>query len=242
MNGFTEVGEKADELETVERSILNHRDLLRQVTSYPNRKLKQPDFLPYDTADSLTDPTALLPPEPCPPTSLSRSPSCRSEHHLKPLQELCNAYFLSLMKEQLADTERRLRGDRSALRTVRVTRSLSRRLTLTNFLFELWTPEDGEEEERESAEAETERATGSKSGGEALNAEPMSLESFCSCVEEIPIKLVAGEARTASPDSNVAMEMTGSVSSNDSIEVLGTEKSYRTQHDVAGSDSRGTFH
>ncbi|KAM7394548.1 hypothetical protein PAMP_021343 [Pampus punctatissimus] len=236
-NGFTEVGEKVDELESVERSILNHRDLLRQVTSYPNRKLKQPDFLPYDPADLLTDPIALLSPEPCPPTSLSSSPPCRSEHRLKPLQELCNAYFLSLMKEQLADTERRLRGDRSVLHTARITSSLSRRLTLTNFLFELWTPEDGEEEERESAEAETQRATGSKSGGEAFNAEPLSLESFCSCVEEIPIKL---EARTVSPDPNVAMEMTGSVSSNDSIEVLGTEKSYRTQHDIDGSDSRAT--
>lgn len=242
VNGFAESGEKTEELEAVERSILNHRDLLRQVTSYPNRKLKQPDFLPYDPADSLTDPTALLPPEPCPPTSLSSSPSCRSEHRLKQLQELCNSYFLSLMKEQLADTERRLRGDRSALRTARVTRSLSRRLTLTNFLFELWTPEDGEEEERESTEAETQRATGSKSGGEPLNAEPLSLESFCSCVEEIPIKLVAGESGTVSPDHDVAMEMTGSVSSSDSIEVLGTEKSYRTQHDIIGSDSRGSSH
>lgn len=233
VNGFAE----ADELEAVERSISNHRDLLRQVTSYPNRKLKQPDFLPYDPADSLTDPLALLPPEP--PPTLSSSPSCRSERRLKPLQELCNIYFLSLMKDQLAETERHLRGDKSALRTTRITRSLSRRLTLTNFLFELWTPEDGDEEERESAETETQRATGRKSA-ELLNAEPLSLESFCSCVEEIPIKLVAGEALRVSPDPSVAMEMTGSISSNDSIEVLGTEKSYRTQHDITGLESRGT--
>lgn len=240
-NGVTEVGGNVDKLDAVERSISNHRDLLRQVTSYPNRKLKQPDFLPYDPADTLTDPIALLPPEPCP--SLSASASCRSEHHLKPLQELCNAYFLSLMKEQLADTERRLRGDRSALRTARVTHSLSRRLHHVNFLFELWSPEDGEEEEeRESAEAELQRAKGSKGGGvEAFPAEPMSLESFCSCVEEIPIKLEAGEARAMTPDADVAMEMTGSLSSNDSIEVLGTEKSYRTQHVVTGSDSRDTL-
>ncbi|KAI3352473.1 hypothetical protein L3Q82_005425 [Scortum barcoo] len=216
MNGFTEVGEKSDKLEAVERSICNHRDLLRQVTSYPNRKLKQPDFLPYDPADSLTDPTTLLPLEP----SLSTSTSCRSW--------------------QLADTERRLRGDKSMLRTARITHSLSRRLTLINFLFELWRPGDGDEEERESAEAELQRATGSKSGVEALQSEPMSLESFCSCVEEIPIKLEAGEAGTVTPNPSVAMEMTGSVSSGDSIEVLGTEKSYRTQHVVAGSESRET--
>ncbi|XP_076585677.1 guanine nucleotide exchange protein smcr8b isoform X1 [Chaetodon auriga] len=237
-NGFTDVGEKVDELEAVERSILNHRDLLRQVTSYPNRKMKQPDFLPYDPADSLTDPIALLPPEPCPSLSTSTSTSSRSEHHLKPLQELCNSYFLSLMKEQLADTERRLRGDRSVLRTARVIHSVSRRLTLVNFLFELWSPEDGDEEERESAEAEPQRTTGNKSGVEALQSEPVSPELFCSCVEEIPIKLEAGEAGTVTPDPSVALEMTGSVSSGDSIEVLGTEKSYRTQHVVSGPDSR----
>ncbi|KAM9363739.1 guanine nucleotide exchange protein smcr8b [Symphorus nematophorus] len=239
-NGLPEGGEKVGELEAVERSILNHRDLLRQVTCYPNRKMKQPDFLPYDPADSLTDPIVLLPPEPFTFPSTSTSTSTRSERHLKPLHELCNAYFLSLMKEQLADTERRLCGDRSLLRTARVTHSLSRRLTLINFLFELWTPEDGDEEERESAEAELQRATGGRSGGEAFQSEPMSLESFFSCVEEIPIKLEAGETGTVTPDPSVSMEMTGSVSSGDSIEVLGTEKSYRTQHVVAGSDSKET--
>ncbi|XP_068593539.1 guanine nucleotide exchange protein smcr8b [Cebidichthys violaceus] len=236
-NGSTEERDEADELEAVEHLILHHRDLLRQVTSYPNRKMKQPDFLPYDPADSLTDPTALLPPERFPPTSASRR---SSERRLKPLEELCNDYFLTLMKEQLADTERRLRGDRSVLRTARVTRSLSRRVTLTNFLFDLWSPEDGDEEERESAEAELQRATSSRSDVEAFQSEPMSLESFYSCVEEIPIKLEAGEAGTVTPDPNVPTDMTGSVSSGDSIEVLGTEKSYRTQHVDAGSDSRET--
>ncbi|XP_026214835.1 guanine nucleotide exchange protein smcr8b isoform X2 [Anabas testudineus] len=235
-NRFTDVEKKAGELEAVENLILNHRDLLRQVTSYPNRKLKQPDFLPYDLADSIS-PTTLLPPEPCPTSSSTTS--CRSEHCLKPLQELCNIYFLSLMKEQLADTERRLRGDRSVLRTARVTRWLSRSLKLTNFLFELWNPED--EEEDESAEREARGATGGRSGVHVLQSEPLSLESFCSCVEEIPIKLEAQEvARTVTPEPGVAMEMTGSVSSGDSIEVLGTEKSYRTQHVVAGCDSRET--
>lgn len=226
-------------MEAVERLITNHRDLLRQVTSYPNRKLKQPDFLPYDPADSLTDLSALMPLEPCPPFAFFSSGSCRSDRELKPLQELCNSYFLSLMKEQLADTERRLRGDRGALRTARLTRSLSRRLELVNFLFELWSPEDREEEERESAEADQLRETGKRSSVDELRSEPMSLESFSSCVEEIPIKLEAVEVGTVTPDSNVPMEMTGSVSSGDSIEVLGTEKSYRTQNVVAGADSRG---
>uniref|UniRef100_A0AAQ4QCV3 Smith-Magenis syndrome chromosome region, candidate 8b n=1 Tax=Gasterosteus aculeatus aculeatus TaxID=481459 RepID=A0AAQ4QCV3_GASAC len=241
--GFAKEGEKADELDAVERSISQHQDLLRQVTSYPNRKLKQPDFLPYDPADSLADPAALLAPARCPPpsTSTSFSSSCRSERRLKPLEELCNDYFLTLMKEQLADAERRLRGDKSVLRINRVTRAMARRITLTNFLFELWRPEDGDEEEeeveegRESAEAELQRATSREMV--ALQSDPTGPESFCSCVEEIPIMLEAGRAGRATPDPPIAPEMTGSTSSGDSIEVLGTERSYQTQR---GSDSRGT--
>lgn len=229
---------KAEELEALELSVLNHRELLRQVTSYPNRKLQQPDFLPYDPADPLTDLTGLQPPEPCSsPPSSSSSSSCRSERLLKPLEELCNSYFLTLMKEQLVDTERRLRGDRSVLRTARVTQSLSRRLKLTNFLFELLSPGDAQEEREEDAEVELQKVSGIT---EEVESEPQSVESFLSCVEEIPIKLEAGEARTVTSDPCPAAEMTGSVSSGDSIEVLGTEKSYRTQQVVYGLDGRGT--
>lgn len=215
----------------MERSVLNHRELLRQVASYPNRKLKQPDFLPYDPATSLTDPLLLAPFEPC--FSFS-TPSCKSEHHLKPLEELCNEYYLCLTKDRLKDTERRLRGDRSVLRTTYATQSLSRRLTLTNFLFELWSPDDADEE---GTEVELPKDTsGSKRTGGAFQPEPPSMESFFSCVEEIPIKLEAAEAHALTPGPGPGTEMTGSVSSSDSIEVLGTEKSYMMQH-VA--DSRG---
>ncbi|XP_005750246.1 guanine nucleotide exchange protein smcr8b [Pundamilia nyererei] len=231
VNGLTESEGESEELEAVERSVLNHRELLRQVASYPNRKLKQPDFLPYDPATSLTDPLLLPPFEPC--FSFS-TPSCKSEHHLKPLEELCNEYYLSLTKDRLKDTERRLRGDRSVLRTTYATQSLSRRLTLTNFLFELWSPDDADEE---GTEVELLKDTGSKRTGGAFQPEPPSMESFFSCVEEIPIKLEAAEAHTLTPGPGPGTEMTGSVSSSDSIEVLGTEKSYMTQH-VA--DSRDT--
>lgn len=239
-SGSTGEEEKEDELDAVERSISHHRDLVRQVTSYPNRKLKHPDFLPYDPADSLADPIASLPPERCPSPSPSSSfssccsASCRSERRLKPLEELCHDYFLTLMKEQLADTERRLRGNGSALRTARAARPLSRGSALVNFLFDACGPEDADEEEEE--ERESAEATAGKSGAEAFRSEPMSLESFFSCVEEISIKLEAGEAGALTPDP----EMTGSVSSGDSIEVLGTEKSYRTQQVGAGSDGTGT--
>lgn len=220
---------KGEDLEAVEHLISNHRELLRQVTSYPNRKLKQPDFLPYDTTDSLTDP--LLFPDPCHSLSSSVSTSWKSGHRLKPLHELCNSYFLSLMMEQLADTLGHLRGDRSILRTARVTRALSRKLNLVNFLFELCPEDEGGLQTTE---------TGTKSGADLFQSDPMSLESFLSCVEEIPIKLEAGEVARLSPVHSVAMEMASSVSSSDSIEVLGTEKSYRMQPVVATSSSRGT--
>lgn len=228
-NGASELADREEALKAMQHSISTHRDLLRQVTSYPNRKLKQPDFLPYDPADSLADPTAFSPPE-SHYTFPSSFPTYRSEQHLKPLQELCNPYFLSLMKEQLANTERRLRGDKSVLRTTRVTSLLSRRHPLVNFLFELWSPDNGHEEVGEGAEAELQK--------EPLQSDPMSLESFCSCVQELPIKMETGDAETATSDPSV--ELAGSVSSTDSIEVLGTEKSYRAQHLTASADSRGT--
>uniref|UniRef100_A0A3B3VFY9 Smith-Magenis syndrome chromosomal region candidate gene 8 protein homolog n=1 Tax=Poecilia latipinna TaxID=48699 RepID=A0A3B3VFY9_9TELE len=220
----TGAGGRADELEALEHLILNHRELLRQVTSYPNRKLQQPDFLPYDTADLQSEPSS-----PCLPSTAS----CRSESLLKPLEELCNFYFLSLVKNQLADTERRLRGDRSVLRTDRVSQLLSRKLKLTNFLFELCCPVDAEEEEEED---EAERVMGNTVGAVERQSEKHSVELF-SCVEEIQIKMEGVGGGRVTPDPSTSTDMMGSVSSSDSIEVLGTEKSYRSQWAIV-SDSR----
>uniref|UniRef100_A0A3B4A4E0 UDENN FLCN/SMCR8-type domain-containing protein n=1 Tax=Periophthalmus magnuspinnatus TaxID=409849 RepID=A0A3B4A4E0_9GOBI len=211
------------ELENVELSIHTHRELLRQVTSYPNRKLKQPDFLPYDPADSLPDSSPLTS-DPCDPV-----PSPRPQHQLKTLPELCNPYFLTLMKEQLADTETRLRGDRGVLRTSCVLGSLSKRLPLTHFLFELYYVQIGKSLDILLIQ--------SPRSSEPPDADPLSLESFFSCVEEIPIKMEAERRHTVTPDLAVSMEMTGSVSSSDSIEVLGTERSFRTQQTIGGCET-----
>ncbi|XP_053708960.1 guanine nucleotide exchange protein smcr8b [Synchiropus splendidus] len=188
------------QLEALQRSISTHQELLRQVTSYPNRKLQRPDFLPYDPADAAWFPPA------------EETPAPSAEPHLKSLEELCNSYFLSLTRSQLADTERRLRGDRTALHAARVTRWLSRKLPLTNFLFELWRPEEESEEEEE----ESEEARGAADGGE---------DALCSCVEELAIRLEPAAPLT----SDLCSQMTASVSSSDSIEVLATERSYRAQ-------------
>ncbi|KAM6971855.1 guanine nucleotide exchange protein smcr8b [Aplochiton taeniatus] len=236
-NESTESGEAANQMKAVERTISEHRDLLRQVTSYPNRKLKHPDFLPYDPADEVTDPPGPLTPEAHP------SHPRNFERRLKPLEELSDAYFLSLMMEQLKDAERRLRGDRSDLYGARATRKLARKLTLTNFLFELWDLEDELEEEEEGereARVKDMTATGSRfTRGDSVEGPkgPASLDSFYSCVEEVPIKMEAdgigidGEegGGAGTPDAEAVGEMTGSVSSGESIEVLGTEKSYRSQ-------------
>ncbi|KAM9314143.1 guanine nucleotide exchange protein smcr8b [Pholidichthys leucotaenia] len=237
-NGSTGVERKGDELEAVDHLISNHKDLLRQVTSYPNRKLRQPNFFPYDPAGSLTDQAPLLPPEPC----SSSSSFCSSDQRLKPLEELCNSYFLSLMKDRLTDTYRQLRDDRSLLQTAHTIQELSRRAMLTNFLFKLWSPEDADKEEREGGEVEMQKAPGSRKNAEASQAELLSTEPFfSSCVEEIPIKLVTGDTETVSLDPGASAEMTGSVSSGDSIEVLGTEKSYRAQQENTGSGNRETL-
>ncbi|XP_051939977.1 guanine nucleotide exchange protein smcr8b isoform X2 [Hippocampus zosterae] len=177
------MGEKRQELEALERAMAVHQELLRQVACYPNRKLKRPDFLPYEPADARTDAPAAPPP-------------VGSERRLKPIRELCNGYFLSLMTEQLARTELRLRGDVAALRGASITRSLRRRLKLTNFLFEQ--PEDEEEEDDGEEEMSRESANGPSSESRA-------------------------EAEEAASG-----EMTGSISSGDSFQVMATERSYRT--------------
>lgn len=180
------IGEKREELEALERALATHKELLRQVTSYPNRKLKRPDFLPYEPADAWTDAPAAPP------------PAGRSERWLKPIQELCNGYFLSLMTEQLAQTEVRLRGDVTTLRGASITRSLQMKLELTNFLFEQ--PEDDEEEEEDDGEEAMLRERGNQPSSES-----------CAEAEEV-----------------ASGEMAGSISSGDSIQVIGTERSYRT--------------
>ena len=201
--GTPHVGETDDdELEALERSILNYRELLRQVSSYPNRKLKQPGFLPYDPTDHLADPFSPLPPmaaaayPPGPTSSVARL-----ERRLKTLEELSDAYFVSVTVEQLTDTERRLRGDRSALHNARLIRDLSRRLPLTNFLFDHWDPDEGQREREQEEEEEKEEEKGPWP----------SLERFFSCTEEPhlgPRVETEGRGSPATEERGVALDST----------------------------------
>ncbi|XP_062304519.1 guanine nucleotide exchange protein smcr8b isoform X2 [Osmerus eperlanus] len=219
--------QSANELAGIERSILEHRDLLRQVTSFPNRKLKQPDFLPYDTYDP--EPHPLTPPSPSyMPRLVKLPPSRRFDRRMKPLEELSDAYFLSLTLEQLTAVERRLRGDLPSLFTHRITQALTRKYPLNNFLFEPWNPEEGEELQGRDGGSSGEGLPVPECEGQGP---PASLESFFSCVEELSIKLEIGSmgAGQGVEEEEAGETMAGSVSSGDSIEVLGTEKSYRSQ-------------
>lgn len=266
--------DKATELACVEKAIQEHRTLLKQVTSYPTRKLRDTEFYPYEPDDaphcleSDLDLCALHSqiPEPGVECSVfthtsSRAPklvsssSCRQfDKRLKNLEELCDEYFLQQARKQLASIEKSFRGDSSYLISHQLTQNLLQHLKSTNFLFE----------EACDLAAGTERQfvrpdlrPSSLFPISPLQSEPVSLESFASCVEMVPIKLEVSvngqspvetnlvptspccEELPLTPDAptecdcedreTVPMPMKDSISSGESIEVLGTEKSFRTQ-------------
>ncbi|XP_066517748.1 guanine nucleotide exchange protein smcr8b [Hoplias malabaricus] len=263
--------DKVAELASVEKAIKDHRSLLKQVTSYPTRKLRGPEFFPYEpedcphTLEPDLDPDTLQSqiPEPgldcCTITySFSHSPklirassSRQFDKRLKNLEELCDEYFLQQARKQLRFTERAFRGDSSYLFTRQLTQNLLRHLKSTNFLFE--DPSDLAAE-REQAFDRVEVQPSRLQPVSPLQCEPVSLESYTSCVEMVPIKLEVSVKVRCQVESNsvptspccedlplasrdcvcedkdtVPVQMKDSISSGESIEVLGTEKSFRTQ-------------
>ncbi|MCJ8747706.1 hypothetical protein PDJAM_G00156440 [Pangasius djambal] len=258
---------KADELAHVEKAIQEHRSLLKQITSYPNRKIRDPEFLPYEPDDTFhslesdLDPNILYSQstesvEECSDCSranshtpqLVSSSMCRQfDKRLKNLDELCDEYFLQQALKQLRSIERTFRGDHSHLLSQQRTQNLLHHLKSTNFLFE----------DLCDLEAETGQQLSRLQPRSAvllpvspLQSEPVSLDSYTSCVEMVPIRL---DLHRNGPDSvptspyddlpltpnfsnegtckieEVSSPMKDSISSGESIEVLGTEKSFRTQ-------------
>lgn len=254
---------KTDELAHVEKSIQEHRTLLKQITSYPNRKLGDPEFLPYDADDAIhsleSDPNMLSSesPEECSDhlhapshtPQLVSSTMCRQfDKQLKNLDELCDEYFLQQALKQLRSVEKSFRGDSTYLLSQQQTQNLLRHLKSTNFLFEHVCDLDIE--------------TGQQLSGlqprpalllpvSPLQSEPVSLDSYTSCVEMVPIRFhrngpdsvptspcddlpsapnFSNESNCKNEDASVQMK--DSMSSGESIEVLGTEKSFRNQGPV----------
>ncbi|KAG2455493.1 guanine nucleotide exchange protein smcr8a [Polypterus senegalus] len=268
----TQAIEKANELANVEKSIYEHKDLLKQITSYPNRKIKDPEFLPYEPDNLFNSagldqdqmPNSFNADDPPEDSSYVRRPSYTPQFikaksakcfdkRLKTLEELCDVYFFNQTMEQLAQIEKMFRGDLINISTNQIYGALLKKQKITNFLFE-----DYEDQRDEVERDEYCQKLNPCSTVEAAHSEPVSVEDYTSCVETVPIKLdqeITGEElqeaehTESSPcdvtldnsEETIDVDIKGSISSGDSIEVLGTEKSFLTQGNLIKSESQPTL-
>ncbi|KAF2983590.1 hypothetical protein EK904_010290 [Melospiza melodia maxima] len=254
----TQAIEKANELASVEKSIIEHQDLLRQIRSYPYRKLKDSEFHPYepecalDRADAGShdqDPTASEPgethlythvPSYTPKLIKAKSAKC-FDKKLKTLEELCDVYFFTQTLDQLHHIERTFRGDVCYLLTEQISRALLKQQSVTNFLFEDVSFLDGKPPEKQyrGCQGLGQDAMDEKCLEESLAPKVViSLGSYKSSVECVPIKMEQEMEDSEEPKMSESVmseqqenldyldaDIKGSISSGESIEVLGTEKS-----------------
>ncbi|KAF7242990.1 Guanine nucleotide exchange protein SMCR8 [Varanus komodoensis] len=252
----TQAIEKANELASVEKSIIEHQDLLKQIRSYPYSKLKDSDFHPYEPeyateqADENAEQglTTSKPEEPSerhlyprqssytPKLIKAKSAKC-FDKKLKTLQELCDIYFFTQTLDQLEQIEKMFRGDVCYLVTSRISRALLKRQAITSFLFEELLLAD--EKHLNGYEGPNLGICEAKCLEVCPIPKPLvSLGSYKSSVESVPIKMdpeiedtqetqVTDPIRYDQQDSTEYLDadLKGSVSSGESIEVLGTEKS-----------------
>ncbi|XP_042683815.1 guanine nucleotide exchange protein SMCR8 [Centrocercus urophasianus] len=256
----TQAIEKANELASVEKSIIEHQDLLKQIRSYPYRKLKESDFHPYEPecaldqagAGSAQDLAASDPAEPGEMHLYSRLPSYTPklikakpakcfDKKLKTLEELCDIYFFTQTLDQLHHIERTFRGDVCYLLTNQISRALLKQQNVTNFLFEdvSFLDEKAPENQYRGCQGRSQDAADRKCSEESSTPKVViSLGSYKSSVECVPIKMeqdmddpqepAMTESLTFEPQENLDYldaDLKGSISSGESIEVLGTEKS-----------------
>ncbi|NXW84197.1 SMCR8 protein, partial [Alopecoenas beccarii] len=256
----TQAIEKANELASVEKSIIEHQDLLKQIRSYPYRKLKESEFHPYEPEAALDlagtgcdqDPTTLDLVEPGPTHLYSHVPSYTPklikaksakcfDKKLKTLEELCDIYFFTQTLDQLHQIERTFRGDVCYLLTDQISRALLKQQSVTNFLFEdvSFLDEKPPEKQYRGCQELGQDAINRKCSEESPAPKVViSLGSYKSSVESVPIKMEQdledspepkmSESVTFEPQENLDYldaDIKGSISSGESIEVLGTEKS-----------------
>lgn len=257
----TQAIEKANELASVEKSIIEHQDLLKQIRSYPYRKLKDSEFHPYEPecapeqAGSVGSDQELAAPElaeageeiPCshlpsytPKLIKAKSAKC-FDKKLKTLEELCDIYFFTQTLDQLQQIERTFRGDVCYLLTNQISRALLKQQSITNFLFEdaSFLDEKAPEKQHRGCQELGQDAVDGKCPEESPAPKVViSLGSYKSSVECVPIKMeqdmddppepAMTESVTFEPQENLDYldaDLKGSISSGESIEVLGTEKS-----------------
>uniref|UniRef100_A0A8C8ZGL4 SMCR8-C9orf72 complex subunit n=1 Tax=Prolemur simus TaxID=1328070 RepID=A0A8C8ZGL4_PROSS len=263
--------EKANELASVEKSIIEHQDLLKQIRSYPHRKLKGSDLCSrevvhtQDQADqasttSNSDESANTDLYTCRPAYTPKLIKAKStkcfDKKLKTLEELCDTEYFTQTLAQLSHIEHMFRGDLCYLLTSQIDRALLKQQHITNFLFEDFVEvDDRMVEKRESIPSKPSQDRPFSMSPEECPIPKVliSVGSYKSSVESVLIKMEqelgdeeykeveVTELSSCDPQENVDyldMDMKGSISSGESIEVLGTEKSTSV---LSKSDSQASL-
>ncbi|NWX23304.1 SMCR8 protein, partial [Aegotheles bennettii] len=269
----TQAIEKANELASVEKSIIEHQDLLKQIRSYPYRKLKESEFHPYEpesaldqantsceqdlTTSDLAEPgeTPLYSHVPSYTPKLIKAKSAKCfDKKLKTLEELCDIYFFTQTLDQLHQIERTFRGDICYLLTEQISRALLKQQSVTNFLFEdvSFLDEKPPEKQYRGCQGLGQDAVDRKCLEESTAPKVViSLGSYKSSVESVPIKMEQEIEDSQEPKMTESVtfeqqenldyldaDIKGSISSGESIEVLGTEKS---ASGLSKSESQGSL-
>ncbi|XP_004433057.1 PREDICTED: Smith-Magenis syndrome chromosomal region candidate gene 8 protein [Ceratotherium simum simum] len=263
--------EKANELASVEKSIIEHQDLLKQIRSYPHRKLKGSNLCSgemehiqdqRDQAATTSNPdesadTDLYTCRPAYTPKLIKAKSTKCfDKKLKTLEELCDTEYFTQTLAQLSHIEHMFRGDLCYLLTSQIDRALLKQQHIANFLFEDFVElNDRVVEKQESAPS---KASQDRPPSRSLEECPIpqvliSIGSYKSSVESVLIKMEQEvgdeeykEVEVTEPSSfdpqesldYLDMDMKGSISSGESIEVLGTEKSTSV---LSKSDSQASL-
>ncbi|XP_012871968.1 PREDICTED: Smith-Magenis syndrome chromosomal region candidate gene 8 protein [Dipodomys ordii] len=262
--------EKANELASVEKSIIEHQDLLKQIRSYPHRKVKGSDkFLdemehiqdqanqtsttsnPDESADS---DLYTCRPAYTPKLIKAKSTKC-FDKKLKTLEELCDTEYFTQTLAQLSHIEHIFRGDLCYLLTSQIDRALLKQQHVTNFLFEDLVEVDDrivEKQETIPSQPSQDRLPTRTLEECPIPKVLISVGSYKSSVESVLIKMEqehgdeykeveVTESSSFDPQENLDyldMDMKGSISSGESIEVLGTEKSNSV---LSKSDSQASL-
>ncbi|KAM9305990.1 guanine nucleotide exchange protein SMCR8 [Gastrophryne carolinensis] len=206
----TQAIEKANELANVEKSIIEHQDLLRQIQSYPYRHLKGEEYQPY-IPDVQKEPISFEPepavssdheenddtdvftqrPSYTPKFIKAKSSKC-FDKKLKTLEELVDVYFFTQTIDLLTILEKRYRGDVSYLLMSHLDRALLEQQTVVNFLFEDVSSWDSKLVLRQFSDhlLIAQPNPSSVQVEQPINVKPsVSMESYKSSVESVPIKI-----------------------------------------------------
>ncbi|KAK3512147.1 hypothetical protein QTP70_031272, partial [Hemibagrus guttatus] len=244
----TQVIEKANELANVEKSIYEHKDLLRQITSYPNSKRRDVDQVQcepdhgaevsavdhtpsnhsgheekHEGTDSKSQHPSYVP-------QLIKAKSAKCfDKRLKTLEELCESDFFLQTMDQLNAIEKSFRGDLCFIYTSQVDRALLRNQKITSFLFE--SERDDDEEDEGSSRNFYDPNLTAHHASSNFACEPVSLDSYADDLERSQNRLVL-EMVDGPPESSTSdvtqetsedandTEMKGSFSSDRSVEAF----------------------